>query len=176
MSRPVIIRNGASGVKNVKDKNEKLLMFGSQYHIVFDSMLIASFDVSEDAPGGIVTYKGRPFGVVGVPSSITGDDSIRILSIHNMSIKTPDDGSDSVDYRDTTDVVMFGATYCPPRWSVGANFTGTYYSQSKEYSTPLSSIYYCDGFHDHKEWIRINDYYDRLPNWRTRTPLGSYKS
>ena len=35
MSRPVIIRNGANPVKNVKDMTEKTVMFGTNYHLKF---------------------------------------------------------------------------------------------------------------------------------------------
>lgn len=140
MSRPVIIKNGLKTVINVKDKDEKAMHFGHNYHLVFNDLKVYSFDVSDDSPGGIVTHKGNPFGIVGIPSSVTGDQSIRILSIHNMSIKTPDDGSDSVDYNDTTDVVMFGPTYCPANWAVKPNFTGSFVFSDRNSSVNLNQL------------------------------------
>ena len=105
MSRPVIIRNGSNPVINVKDKSEKLIRLGSQYHIYMKNLDIPTFDLSSESIGGIVTYKDKPFGIVGVDSTITGDNSIRVISLANMSGLHPKTGSTSLTFSENENML-----------------------------------------------------------------------
>ena len=94
MSREVILLNNHKKVIDISDMGS-IAFLGNDYH--FFSSRIPTFDISSDDYGGIVTFKGKPFGVIGVPSSVTGDDSIRIMSVALMSGLNPKNGSIKID-------------------------------------------------------------------------------
>ena len=164
MSRPVIIRNGSNSVINVKDKTGKLIEFGNQYHVYFGSLDIPSFDLTSESIGGIVTYKNKPFGVVGVDSTITGDNSIRVISIALMSGNDPKNGSTDissfVDNKNLTCICFQNGNFAstnPP--------LNTY--EEKSIPSTINSSNFYDGFLRHKIWIDLTDSRAVRPNWRT---------
>lgn len=163
MSRPILIRNGSSSVKNVKDKSEKLIEFGNQYHICFGSLDIPTFDLTSESIGGIVTYKNNPFGVVGVDSTITGDNSIRVMSIALMSGLHPKTGSMSLTFSNDENIVCICfqnnnyASTNPP--------LNTY--EEKTIPSTINSSNFYDGWARHKIWIDLTDSRAVRPNWRT---------
>lgn len=164
MSRPILIRNGNKPIKNVKDKSEKLIEFGNQYHVYFGSLDIPSFDLTSESIGGIVTYKNKPFGVVGVDSTITGDNSVRVMSIALMSGNDPKNGSTDissfVENKNLTCICFQYGSFAstnPP--------LNTY--EEKSIPSTINSSNFYDGFLRHKIWIDLTDSRAVRPNWRT---------
>jgi hypothetical protein len=111
MSRPVLIRNGNNSVKNIKDKTSKTVIFGNDYHVYLRSLEIPVFDLSSEQPGGIVTYNNKLFGIVVVPQTITGDNSIRIMAVPVMSGLHPSTGSYSRTNSDNETAICTGFLY-----------------------------------------------------------------
>jgi len=116
----------------------------------------SSFDISVDDYGGVVIYKDNPIGVIGVPSSVTGDGSIRIISIFNMDPNLPEVGTTSDD-----------TFKCPDESFLNYNalFTGPYVDNNNSlnsYNPP-----FVDGWHDHSVLIQLSDNSGLAGDWRT---------
>lgn len=177
MSRPVLIRNGSNSVKNVKDKSEKLISFGNQYHIYMKSLDIPVFDLSSEQPGGIVTYNNKLFGIVVVPQTITGDNSIRIMAVPVMSGLHPSTGSYSRTNRDNETAICTGFLYRSGLKAYSFNQTkynilNQHYSdQANKYNVTVTSANFYDGFAAHKMWIQLGDEIGNFQNWRTAVEI-----
>ena len=137
-------------------------MFGDDYH--FLPSRIPTFDLTSESIGGIVTYKNKPFGVVGVDASITGDGSIRIMSINNMSIKYLKTGTSSLTFNDTYGNLMNCCTHYNDFSSTNPPLNT--YSNMSVPST-INSSNFEDGWARHKIWLDITDTNATMPNWRT---------
>lgn len=162
MSRPVIIRNGNKSVLNVKDKSKKYIFFGNLYHQYFSSLNILTFDISVNDYGGIVLYENNPIGVIGVPSSVTGDESIRIISIFNMTLDTPETGTSSTEYKMKNPDGSF--------LSHISEFTGPFWDNNNKGPTTYNPPF-IDGWHDYNVLINLSDTYLKTKgiDWRTYT-------
>lgn len=161
MSRPVIIRNGSKSIQNISDKSDKLIELGNQYHIYFNSLDIPCFDISIDDYGGVVTIKNKPIGVIGVPSSVTGDNSIRVISLFNMDYNNPDSGTSS------TDLTMRH----PDEYFLNYKslFTGPRISNNNKVTSYTGT--FVDGWHDHNVTIQLSD--NNTPGWRTSYTIAN---
>lgn len=173
MSRPVIIRKGRDSVKNVKDKTSKTMMFGNDYHICLRSLEIPAFTLSSEEPGGIVTYNNKLFGIVVVPQSITGDNSVRIMAVPSMSGLHPTEGSYSRTNSANETSICTGFLYKPnlkaysfnqEKYNILNQHFDDCYNHYNEIAT--SSNFY-DGFDAHKVWIELGDEIGNFQNWRT---------
>ena len=172
MSRPVIIRNGSKTVKNIKDNTSKTVIFGNNYHIYLTSTETPVFTLSSEEPGGLVTYKNKLFGIVVVPQSITGDNSIRIMSAPLMSGLHPTDGSYSTSAIGNENMINTGFLYRSglKAYSYDSNIYNIlsfhYFDRSP---AEVSSSNFYDGFATHQVWLQLTDSINNFPNWRTAT-------
>jgi len=137
MSREVILLNNHKKVIDISDMSS-VAFFGNDYH--FFPSRSPEFDISSDDYGGIVKYKGKPLGVIGVPSSVTGDDSIRVISLFNMDCDHPETGTESsrVVMRNSDGSFM----------SHTSEFTGPYWNSNNSGPTTYNPPF-IDGWHDH---------------------------
>lgn len=180
MTRPVYILNKNKKVKDI-GAQEKTVFFGSDYH--FTAINIPTFDLTSENPGGIVTYKNQLFGVVVVPQSITGDNSIRIMSVPLMSGLHPQTGSYSTTRTTNENNINTGFLY--KSGLKAYPFDQTLYNKLNQhfdyyyrnYNANCTSSNFYDGHEEHSVWLQLTDSLGFFPNWRTaneylQTPLN----
>lgn len=142
-------------------------MIGENYHFIPSRTPV--FSLTSEQPGGIVTYKNKLFGIVAVPSSICGENSVRIISIPVMSIKTPKYGS-KVTTQDPTDN-WFNSGFLYRSGLTYYGFDSTIYSQLNngwtQNSISTTASNFVDGHTKHKIWVQLSDTNNKLPGWRT---------
>lgn len=168
MSRPVLIFNGSNKVKDFSGMGS-CARIGNSYHFTPDR--VHTFNLTSEDIGGIVTYKGNPFGVVGVPASITGDGSIRIMSIALMAIKNLKYGDTSGNPNSTIGSLMNCCTRYDNYGSTNPPLNSYISNYKLSLPTTINSSNFVDGWARHKIWIQITDEKNTLPNWRTISEL-----
>lgn len=169
MTKPVYILKGSNYKVKKISPEYKETYFGSSYHFINkDDFPI--FTVSSETYGGIVKYKNNPIGVVTIPASITNDDSIRIVSIYNMSYTSPDTGTLNTETMKCP---------CGKFANYQSRFVNRFDATQKTYTAsnfPVKS--YQDGWVDYKVLIELSDSLlsasaGTEKQWRTTSQLNN---
>ena len=159
MSREVILLNNHKKVIDISGM-DSVAFFGNEYH--FLPSRIQTFDISSDDYGGVVCFQGNPLGVIGVPSSVTGDDSIRVISLFNMDYDHPETGTESSRVTMRNSDASFIA--------YKTEFTGPYWDNNNSGPTTYNPPF-IDGWHDHNVQIQLSDSSGQAGSWRTSNTI-----